>query len=303
MDQIWTTGELRERGFSAAELSRRVRTGELARLRRGAYELPIVEDRAEGVILRHRRLIHATTPQLGPGAVVSHASAAVLHGLPVWPSAVARVQVTRDRSNGARRRSVLQVYGAALPECDVSVVDGIVVTSVARTVLDLARTLPWEQAVAAGDRALAGGLDPAELDEVLARMAHWRGAPQARRVVGVLDPVSESPGESVSRVRFVEQGIPAPTSQFVVVGRRGEQVARADFGWEERRTVGEFDGKIKYGRLLRAGDRLEDVVFAEKQREDAIRDEGWQVVRWCWADLYRPGVIGERLRRAFARAA
>jgi hypothetical protein len=185
----------------------------------------------------------------------------------------------------------------------VAVIDKIAVTSVARTVLDLSRTLPWEQAVAAGDRALAVGLDPDELEQVLTRMAHWRGARQARRVVAMLDPLSESPGESVSRVRFVEQGIPSANSQFVVRDRRGEQVARSDFGWEEFQTVGEFDGKIKYGRLLRPGERVEDVVFDEKQREDAIRDEGWQVVRWCWADLYRPGVIGDRLRRAFDRAA
>ena len=42
--------------------------------------------------------------------------------------------------------------------------------------------------------------------------------------------------------------------------------------------------------------------FAEKQREDALRDLGWQVVRWLWADLYRPGVIRDRVLRAFARA-
>ena len=48
---------------------------------------------------------------------------------------------------------------------------------------------------------------------------------------------------------------------------------------------------------------MEDVVLAEKRREQAIRDEGWQVVRWLWADLYRPGLIGDRLRRAFELAA
>jgi hypothetical protein len=80
-------------------------------------------------------------------------------------------------------------------------------------------------------------------------------------------------------------------------------MARSDFAWEEYRTIGEFDGKVKYGRLLRPGERIDDVVFAEKQREDAIRDQGRQVVRWLWDDLYRPGVIGDRVRRAFARAA
>jgi hypothetical protein len=45
------------------------------------------------------------------------------------------------------------------------------------------------------------------------------------------------------------------------------------------------------------------VLFDEKRREDALRDLGWQIVRWLWADLYRQGVIRDRILRAFARAA
>jgi hypothetical protein len=44
------------------------------------------------------------------------------------------------------------------------------------------------------------------------------------------------------------------------------------------------------------------VIFEEKVREDAVRDLGLQVVRWLWPDLYRAGVIRERVLRAFARA-
>ena len=66
--------------------------------------------------------------------------------------------------------------------------------------------------------------------------------------------------------------------------------------------MGEFDGKTKYGRLLKPGQRIEDVIFKEKLREDAIRDLGLQVVRWIWRDLHRSGVLRERVRRAFARA-
>jgi hypothetical protein len=82
----------------------------------------------------------------------------------------------------------------------------------------------------------------------------------------------------------------------------GRLVARVDFYWEEQQTVGEFDGKIKYGRLLKPGQRIEDVIFDEKVREDAVRDLGLQVVRWLWSDLYRRGVLRERVLRAFARA-
>ena len=43
-------------------------------------------------------------------------------------------------------------------------------------------------------------------------------------------------------------------------------------------------------------------MWAEKQREDAIRDLGWQIVRWTWDDLSHPGDLLRRLHRAFARA-
>ena len=80
------------------------------------------------------------------------------------------------------------------------------------------------------------------------------------------------------------------------------RVGRADFAWPERRTVGEFDGRIKYGRLLRPGQDPGDAVFAEKVREDAIRDTGLRVVRWVWHELDSFGDVVERVWRAFAAA-
>ena len=75
-----------------------------------------------------------------------------------------------------------------------------------------------------------------------------------------------------------------------------------DFHWKEQQAIGEFDGKIKYGRLLKPGQRPEHVIFEEKLREDALRDLGSQVVRWQWRDLYRRGSLRERVLRTFARA-
>ena len=186
---------------------------------------------------------------------------------------------------------------------DVTVIDGLPITSLSRTVLDLARTLPWEQAVAAGDRALALGLTRAELADGLDRMRGWPGLRSARRTVDFLDVRSESAGESVSRVRIHEAGLPPPTPQLEIFDDHGRFVARGDFGWEDKKTVGEFDGKAKYGELLKPGQTPRDAIVAEKRRENLLRDLGWQVVRWMWSDLYRNGVIADRLLRAFARAA
>lgn len=189
---------------------------------------------------------------------------------------VDRVHVTRDRSNGARRRSLVEVHGAPVARTEVVDLGGVAVTSLSRTVLDLARTRTLSHAVAIGDRAIALGLDPEELGQGLARAAHWPGLGQARRVVPFLDGRSESVGESFSRVCYAEIGLPIPDLQFVVFDPSGAFVGRADFCWERQRTPGELDAKITYGRLLRTGETISDLIFAEKVREDALRDHGWQ---------------------------
>jgi len=300
MDDIRMTRMLLDHGYDYNDLRRLQRGGELVRLRRGAYAH---EDKPDQMIEeRHRRLILGTGPQIRDGAVISHGSAAVLYGLPIWPAAVERVHVTRSRSGNGMKRSVVHVHGAPLRPHEIVLIDNLPVTSLSRTVLDLARTLPMTQAVAAGDRALALGLTRAELEAGLLVMERWPGVRAARRVVAFLDIRSESAGESMSRVRLMEEGLPRPELQQEIFGPDGRLVARVDFGWKEHKTVGEFDGKIKYGRLLEPGQRIEDVIFDEKIREDAVRDLGLQVVRWISRDLYRPGVLRERVLRAFARA-
>ncbi|MGH3564545.1 MAG: hypothetical protein ACRDRH_00645 [Pseudonocardia sp.] len=79
----------------------------------------------------------------------------------------------------------------------------------------------------------------------------------------------------------------------------GLGLGRVDFGWPGLRTVGEFDGRVKYGRLLRPGQDPGDAVFEEKRREDLIRDEDLRVVRWIWNDLRTFDEVARRLRRAY----
>ncbi|HKH53846.1 MAG TPA: type IV toxin-antitoxin system AbiEi family antitoxin domain-containing protein [Propionibacteriaceae bacterium] len=304
MSDISLTSQLRARGLNDDDLARLRRRGDLVRVRRGAYALP---SKLEPVDTwdaedRHRLLIAATAPQLASGAVISHASAAVLHGLPTWPEALNRVHVSRSRNYGGKTRTVVAVHCAPFLPTEVIEIDGIPTTTLARTVVDLARSRPFEEAVAAGDRALTLRLAPATLISVMRRMERWPNIRQARRVVAFLDARSESAGESVSRVRIADEGLPAPQLQRQITNAYGRAIGRVDFCWDAQRTIGEFDGKIKYGRLLEPGQTSQDVIFAEKLREDELRDNGWQVVRWLWGDLYRPGVLRGRLIRAFTRA-
>ena len=128
----------------------------------------------------------------------------------------------------------------------------------------------------------------------------WAGVGGARRVAGFIDGRAESAGESVSRVRCQEFGLPAPTPQLSIY-RDMRFVARCDLGWDELGTVGEFDGMIKYETLLEPGESASEVVVREKQREDMLRQLGWQVVRWVWSDLSQFGPVRDQLLSAFAR--
>ena len=300
MNRIQLSKDLTAQGYTYAEIARYARQDEIVRIRRGAYAIPAVtqpEPRAA-----HLQLLEATASQCSPDAVVSHVSAAAVHGLPIWTEHLGKVHLTRDRAGQGKVRRWVQIHGAALPSGDIVEVDGLRVTSLARTVLDLACSLSMLQGVSVGDAALHAGLERDALAEVLARAGARHGIGKARRTIAFLDPRSESPGESMSRVVLHQQRMPAPEPQFEVFDSDGRLIGRCDFGWKEQRTLGEFDGKQKYGRmLLRPGQTPQDALFEEKLREDALRDLGWQIVRWIWADLNQPGALLSRLHRAFAR--
>jgi hypothetical protein len=288
-------------GWSDEELGRFARVGQWNRVRRGAYvdgQLPT------NTVARHALLVAATVGTLRRPAVVSHQSAAVLLGLPVWGAPLDRVHVTRRPPASSQTTGPLRCHVAQLRDDEVTSVGGLLVTDVARTSLDLARSLPFEAAVVTLDAALHEGMLPRELIENrLFDIAGTRGSRHASRVVRFADARSGSVGESRSRVVLHELGLAPSGLQFEITTATGAFVARTDFVWEEEGVVGEFDGRIKYGRLLRPGQEAGDAVFEEKRREDAIRDLDWEVARWTWGDLAVPSQIGARVERARTRGA
>jgi hypothetical protein len=286
-------------GRTDEELARLIRGRSWSRVRRGAYldgQLPAT------AVARHALLVAATVGDLRRPAVVSHQSAAVLLGLPLWNAPLDKVHITRRPPASSQTTGPLRCHVARLGDDEVTAVGGVQVTDVARTVLDLARSLPFEAAVVAVDAALHEGLLPRELIERrLFDIAGTRGSRHAARVVRFADGRSASVGESRSRVVLKELGLQPSALQFEVRAAGGAFLARTDFAWEKQRVVGEFDGRVKYGRLLRPGQDPGDAVFEEKRREDAIRDEGWEVVRWTWPDLTDRTQLAERVQRAHDR--
>ncbi|MCW2614617.1 MAG: hypothetical protein JWN08_1611 [Frankiales bacterium] len=267
-----------------------VRRGVLVVLRHGVYgdgrllaqtdptTLALVQVRAESLVRRRDEVATGLT-------------AAAAHGLPFLGRLPVQPRLSLPREVGERPRE--DRPRSWLPDEEVTSVDGLPVSTIARTVVDVARTRPFAFAVVTADAALARGATRDELAVVLERCRRWPGSRSARRVVEFADALSESALESLGRARFEEAGLPRP--ELRVELSDADRLVRVDHRWARSRTVAEADGLLKYDSP--------DVLRKEKLREDWLRDRGEQVVRYVWDEaLRRPDVIVDRLRRAFLRS-
>jgi hypothetical protein len=279
-------------------LRRAALRGDVERLRRGAFVGTDHWAQAVGDD-RHRLLVNAALAAASTPVLVSHRSAAVLWGLPLVGVADERVHLTYCRSSGGLGRGPVARHAVAAPLAG-SLVDGMGVTTPARTVVDLARVHGFVTGVAAGDAALRSGLvTPDELLAEVAAIGGRRGVAGAREVVAFVDGRSESPGESLSRARMREFGLSLPTLQHDVFDGRGF-VGRVDFWWEEYGVFGEFDGRAKYGLDGEPGAAAAR-LWDEKLREDRLRATGPTMARWTWIDAWRGEPMIATLRRAGVR--
>lgn len=271
---------------------------DLVRDTRGAYRRGEAPTTAEET---YANLLEGRYPQLRVAdGVLSHTTAALLHGLCVPWRALHRIEITRTADHWPHTSRHVRVHTGDVDGQDLVLLDGYPVTSLARTVMDVARTWPHTWAVAAGDMALRAGLERAQLDEMLERLGAVRGCLDARWVVGRLNAGAESPGESISRVMILEAGLPEPTVQaaFRVHGRdyRTDLLIEANGG-----VVGEFDGAGKYRRHA-SDDDPATAVLKEKLREDELRQVVHGFVRWGWPELREPdGFIGRLAHLAGVR--
>ncbi|MFD7155948.1 type IV toxin-antitoxin system AbiEi family antitoxin domain-containing protein [Kribbella sp. NPDC059898] len=287
-------------GYTREQIHRRLTDGRWERIRYGQYaersdtrHLPSWE---RGLVA-HRRLVHAAMNSMRPGtAVVSHHSALVLHGVPVWLADLSEVQLTRTAGARSGPRTGVRHHWSALSASDLTTVDGLAVTALARAVVEVASTSSFEAAVVSADAAFRrSDVNGDELRRLRELTDNWPGGPRIRAVLDFADPLSESVGETRLRILLHNEGFPAPTLQAEFVDADGF-VGRVDFWFPEYNTVVEFDGLTKYGEGSR------EVLIREKMREDRLRALGLEVVRITWADLEHPARTAMRIRQAFDRA-
>ncbi|KQO63537.1 hypothetical protein [Curtobacterium sp. Leaf261] len=243
--------------------------------------------------------IHAALDRVDAELVVSHWSAAAMLGLPAlrgWPETV---EVYDSRAARTRRVGMTLRRPGVPPRRDLRSIDGLIVTSLARTSIDLALTAPFADAVAVLDAALAAGLDAEALVHVLSERPAARRRRTARDAVDFADPLAGSAAESFTRVGLAEMGAPRPTLQHEFTTRSGTRTV--DFWFPDQGVALEFDGRAKYTqeRYLQGRSPV-DVFVAEKRRhEDLMACSGLrELVRIEWRDVDAPARLVERLRAA-----
>lgn len=291
-------------GYDDKTLAKLVRRGVLHRVRRGAYTYSALWQAATPEE-QHRIRCRAVMRVLGGGVALSHVSNLVMRGVATWGVDLSRVHVTRLDGGASRIEPDLVHHRGSVSDGELELVGGILATPADRAVMESLILTGVEPGLVIADSALHRGIIvPEDLERSRRELERWPGMRSAQLVVRLADGRAESPGES--RVRYIcwEQGLPKPDLQVEIRDAQGNLVAVTDFGWEKHKLLGEFDGRVKYGRLLKPGQEPGDIVMAEKEREDLIREiTDCGMIRYMWDHLSdRRGVALRTLRR-FRRAA
>jgi REase_MTES_1575 len=273
--------QLLDLGPGRRAIDHRVERGRLPVVHHGVYAVGHV------VLSREGRWMAAVLAA-GPGAVLSHRSAAALWGL--RHTRRARIEVTVPRS--LRPRPGIQVHRGHLLDDEVGAVHRIPVTTVSRTLLDLASLVDAVQLERALDRAEALRLaDHAALADLIARHPRRSGTRALRALLA-----TRSIGATVTRseledrfLAFLDDAVlPRPEVNVPLELGPGAWI-EADCIWRNQRLIVELDGHAAHA-TPRAFER-------DRSRDRALQAAGWHVVRITWRQLHdEPSTVAADLR-------
>jgi hypothetical protein len=284
--ELLTARELGSLDVDPRAIRRSVEKGTRTRIKRGAYCDSAVWAGLSPAA-RHRMRIFAFA-ESHPRAVFSHWSAALMLRLPLIGPIPDEVHVAAGRAGGGRSEPGLTRHCRGLPPGDWMTVSGIRLTTVERTLTDLAAAQPFRHAMAPIDHALRTALTSAALLRGHIDAAGvFRDRDRAVRALEFGDGRAQLPGESMSRAIMHQQGFPPPLLQVEHAHPTGERDV-TDFEWPEFRRIGEFDGEGKYLKTEYRGTRsASEVVVDEKNRENRLRRlTGSDFARWDWSEAF-----------------
>lgn len=285
----FTTAGARELGLTRRDLDVLTADGWLRRVVRGVYQRSDSSDTVESRIQAARLVVT-------PTAVFCDRTAAWLHGVDVFDYREleilpplecvvlhGRSRIERDECRGGERD---------LAPYDIMQVDGVRLTTPLRTAMDLGCTLRRPDVLTALDMfARQHGVGAEQIIRSLPRYRGRRGVRRLRGLAPLADARSESPGESRTRLKIHDAGLPSPELQHWVV-YRGRPLFRLDLAWPRHRVAVEYDGEWHESTpAQRAADRA---------RRKWLREHGWTVIVVRRGELGLEGAAGwlEELRSA-----
>jgi hypothetical protein len=270
-------------GLSRHQVQHRVRAGLLSAVHEGVY-------RITGAPSTRSQTLLAACLAAGPPSAGSHRTAAAVHR--IWSSEVVEVTVTRERAPELTGVKVHRI--ADLSTRWITQIDGVPVTTPARTLVDLGAVLPLGSVSLALDRAI--GRQLVSLTEV--RAALDAVARQGRAGAGIIRPLLEerrgATTVSVLQARMAtlvrRYGLAEPVPEYTVLDEHGQFVGRVDFAYPEVAYVIEVDGYEAHSSPR---------AFAhDRARQNDLVDLGWTLHRFTWNGVERhPARVAARIRR------
>lgn len=263
---VITRPQLLELGLSSSAIHRRVVAGRLHMLHAGIYA---VGDRALPVLGRLAAAVYAA----GTGAVASHRSAAVLHELRAhggWPEVTTRPG-TRNQDGIRIRRSELQ------PD-EITVVQRIPCTTVARTLLDLGAVDNNVVGKAVRQAEFLRLFDLAEVSRLLERYPKRRGTARLRQVIrSFADSDVRTRSEMEERFHALVLGADLPRPEVNGTVELGEITIEADAVWRDAKLIVELDSRQAHLTM--------NAFETDRERDRAAALHGWTVIRVTWRQL------------------
>lgn len=294
---VFLRREALAQGYDDRTIAALVRAGEWHRIRRGAYVEASLWKRLDAVG-HHRLTARAVLLTAHPSAVLSHISSALEYDAPCWGVDLSEIHLTRADGMPGRREAGVVHHRGVLPHSEVHLLHGLPVTVARRSAVEVSTMASVESSLVTVNWLLNQGVvTPEQLRRQVLTCRQWPGSLRCDLVARLADPRCAWPGEARLSHLLWREHLPRPHPQLEIRDEDGSLIAVLDFAWPELGVFLEFDGRIKYERLRRPGESLEEVIHREKRREEQVcLRMGWVCLRVTWEDLSRPTVTARRIR-------
>jgi hypothetical protein len=293
---VFTSAQAHACGWSRHQIQRSLSAREIVALRRGVY---VEQGSYAAMASAERATVGAVAACLArPGSVVSHHSAALIHGLPLLGSrpALPRLLFPAEQGRHADKARGVQIRTSLLPGTHILQRGEWRVTTVARTVCDVAREERAINSLVLADAALARRQTTLrELCEVRDVCSGWPGSPALRETLRLAHSGSESPYESIARFQLLllRMSVIPQVWAFDAAG----WIGCGDIWLPSLWTFLEIDGDVKYDRRS-SGDTT---LLVEKLRQERLEEAGFGVARVSARQAFDQALVTMRVDRAAAR--